>query len=387
MTQMNIKQENKIQTDAEVCDHGGRFFEALGDDFSHLERIGEIINADVLDAWFDPAPQVLESLREYLSWAVKTSPPTHSEGLVRTISQVRGIPCESILPSSGSSTLMYLALPALLPLRPKALLLNPTYGEYEHILKNLMDARISRFDLRREDEFQVRADLLCKTLSEGGFDFAVLVNPNSPTGRGMTRSQMDEIVRSLPASTLLWIDETYIEYVGREHSMESYAAAHPNVIVCKSMSKVYAMSGIRCAYLVAHPDTIRRLSRLAPPWSVSLIAQLAAVNALQADDYYQARYRETAEIRDFLVRGLKELPGARVYPGSANFVLCEFEGIPIGELLSGCRQRGLYLRNTENMGENWSRGIVRIAVKSREDTAKMLDILKDVLKLNKSSET
>ena len=66
-----------------ACFHGGAFFGAIGADFSSLERRHSIINADVLDAWFPPAPAVIESLREHLPWLMRTSPPTTCEGLVR----------------------------------------------------------------------------------------------------------------------------------------------------------------------------------------------------------------------------------------------------------------------------------------------------------------
>ena len=68
------------QTDR--CYHGGAFFKAIGEGFDHLERHQQVINADVLDAWFPPAPSVIETVTEYLPWLARTSPPTHSEGLI-----------------------------------------------------------------------------------------------------------------------------------------------------------------------------------------------------------------------------------------------------------------------------------------------------------------
>jgi hypothetical protein len=63
------------------CFHGGAFFEAIGARFDALERRNQIVNADVLDAWFPPSPKVLDAMREHLPWLMSTSPPTHSEGL------------------------------------------------------------------------------------------------------------------------------------------------------------------------------------------------------------------------------------------------------------------------------------------------------------------
>src|SRR6188474_2653130 len=95
---------------ASGCFHGGAFFDAIGPDFQTLERRHEVINADVLDAWFPPAPAVLSALEDHLPWLLRTSPPIWSEGLVDTIASARGLEPECILAGPGSSALIYLAL-------------------------------------------------------------------------------------------------------------------------------------------------------------------------------------------------------------------------------------------------------------------------------------
>src|SRR5262249_51244469 len=86
----------------EACYHGGAFFDAIGDGFDDLGRRRDIIPADVLDAWFAPAPAVVEALRAHLDWIVRTSPPTNGEGLVRAIARARGIPASAVGPGGGA---------------------------------------------------------------------------------------------------------------------------------------------------------------------------------------------------------------------------------------------------------------------------------------------
>ncbi|MBP7806791.1 histidinol-phosphate aminotransferase family protein, partial [Candidatus Gracilibacteria bacterium] len=71
--------------------HGGQFFKAIGETFDTIENQDKVISADVLDAWFDPSPKVIKKLSDNLNFAIKTSPPTHCEGLIKTISEVRGV--------------------------------------------------------------------------------------------------------------------------------------------------------------------------------------------------------------------------------------------------------------------------------------------------------
>src|SRR5262249_9846523 len=84
------------------CFHGGAFFSAVGTRFESLERNREIINADVLDAWFPPAPGVLTALQQYLPWLLRTSPPTACEGLIEAIAQARGVNHDNVLLGAGS---------------------------------------------------------------------------------------------------------------------------------------------------------------------------------------------------------------------------------------------------------------------------------------------
>src|SRR5690349_10392355 len=167
------------------CFHGGAFFEAIGDAFDDLDRRRAIINADVLDAWFPPSPRVLAALDEHLPWLLRTSPPLGAEGLVRTIAGARGVEARCILPGAGSSDLIYLALREWLRPSSRALILEPMYGEYAHVLEKVIGCRVDRIALARDEHY----DLDPRRLLGGGHDIIVIVNPNSPTGRHVAPEQ------------------------------------------------------------------------------------------------------------------------------------------------------------------------------------------------------
>lgn len=357
-----------------ACFHGGSFFEAIGERFEHLDRAGVVINADVLDAWFDASPRVLATLTDNLAWSLKTSPPTDCHGMQSAIAEARCLPEESILPAAGSSDLIFLALRHWLDTDSRVLILDPMYGEYRWILKQVIGCQIGTVRLSREKQYDLDPRELRRRVAEG-FDWVILVNPNSPTGRHLGRSHLEKLARDNP-STRFWIDETYVDYLGNPESLERYAAGSPNMVVCKSMSKVYALSGVRCAYLCAHETQLRELRPLTPPWAVSLPGQLAAVNALQDVAYYQGRWNQTHGLRRELAAGLESL-GFDVIPGTANFLLCHIpaDGPTTQELIESCRHHGLYLRDVSSMGETLSDPSFRITVKDRGTNARMLKIL------------
>ena len=359
--------------------HGGAFFDAIGVEFDDLGRRHGVISADVLDAWFDPAPAVTAALRDGLAWSIRTSPPTHAEGVERVIARMRGVDERSILTGAGSSDLIFLALRHWLDRDSRVLILDPMYGEYAHVLEQVIGCRVDRLPLARSSQYDVDLEQLAEYLTRG-YDAAFIVNPNSPTGRHVPRRALEKVIRAAPRRTLFWVDETYVDYAGRGESLEAFAATSDNVIVCKSMSKAYALSGVRAAYLCGPITLIGELRGISPPWSVSLLAQIAACAALQSAEYYERRWRETHVLRDELASWLCEL-GWDVVPGCANFLLCHLpvEGPPAATLIAECRQRNLFLRDVSSMGRGFDAHVLRVAVKDAVLNARMVDIVREVV--------
>jgi histidinol-phosphate/aromatic aminotransferase/cobyric acid decarboxylase-like protein len=369
-----------VTRQAPVCYHGGAFFEAVGEEFDDLARLSTVISADVLDAWFPPAPSVVEAIQSHLPLLLRTSPPTSCAGLVRAIARTRGVASANILAGGGSSDLIFLALTRWLDRGSRVLILDPMYGEYSHVLEEIVGCRVDRLMLSRADDYALDPIRLVDRLRATRYDLVILVNPNSPTGHHVSRAALEDAIDVVPAHTRVWIDETYVDFVGREESLELFASTRDNVVVCKSMSKAYALSGARVGYLCASPSTIDELRGYNPPWAVGLIGQVAAVAALQDTDYYESKWMATHGLRRELGRGLARLD-VHVVPGVANFSLCHLpqDGPDAGEVVSAAREHGLFLREVERMGRSLQPHTFRIAVKDRETNARMLQILAGIL--------
>lgn len=355
------------------CFHGGAFFDAIGPEFDRLERRDRIINADVLDAWFPPSPRVLAALQENLPWLLRTSPPTNCEGMTRAIARARGVLPENILPGAGSSDLIFLALRHWLNSSSRVLILDPMYGEYAHVLEHVVRCRVDRIGLDPERNYELDLEEF-ERFAGREYDLIILVNPNNPTGRHVPRGELERVLRNVPARTRVWLDETYIEYVGPHESLEHFAAASRNIVVCKSLSKVYALSGVRAAYLCGAAALMEDLRSITPPWAVSLLAQVSAVAALQDSDYYRARYAETHRLRKALAESLGGFAGWRIVPGTANFLLCHLpqNGPGAAALVKRCRVRGLFLRDAGTMGRRMGGHCLRISVKDKMTNAWMV---------------
>jgi histidinol-phosphate/aromatic aminotransferase/cobyric acid decarboxylase-like protein len=366
-----------------ACYHGGSFFRAIGEDLQTLHKANEIINADVLDAWFPPSPAVLALLHKHLAWLLQTSPPTHAGGLIHTIARVRGLKESSILPGAGSSDLIFLGLRTLLAKTARVLLLDPSYGEYAHVLEQVIGCRVHRFTVYRQEGFRINTAALLEEI-QNGYDLVVLVNPNSPTGIYLPGKDMEALLSQVPSSTLVWIDETYIDYVASAESVERFAGSAENIIVCKSMSKVYALSGVRAAYLCGSPHLLETLKSLTPPWAVSLPAQAAAIAALNDPSYYQEQYTQTHALRARLKQALLALGITDIVDGVANFLLIYLpDHVQKDPFLAACQRYGLYLRDASSMGKPLGPKAIRIAVKDDATMRKMVSILEKVLRMER----
>lgn len=377
-TRIANEEEAETEDDA-ACYHGGKSWDASKFDFVVRDSL---VVADVLDSPFPPCPEALNVLREQLERCCQESPPTQCEELIETIAKIRGVQANHVAVSSGSSSLMFSFLPQLLSTESRVLVLSPMYGEYSHILTHVIGCEMTNFVLHRENGFRIDVEELIHQSRQ--HDAVILVNPNSPTG--VYCEEMSEIIyriqdegESPTRCKMIWVDETYIDYIPDAHSLEPLVATTPSLIVCKSMSKCYALSGLRVAYTVS--QKITELRRFIPPWAVSLPGQLAAIAALKNPTYYNQQYTIIHEQRMRLSQELQQ-QNFSVLPGVANFILTflpENTHHTSSSFIEACKEKGVFIRDAQNMGVSLGNNSVRFAIRSSEENERILECVKQVL--------
>lgn len=362
-----------------ACYHGGSSWVTTGFDF---QRRDQCVVADVLDSPFPPCPEVVSALRTTLERCCMESPPTDCAPLVQAIATRRTISADYLAVSSGSSSLMFTCLPQLLKKDSKVLILSPMYGEYKHILTNVIGCRVTEHTLSRDDDFAVDINSVYTLACQ--HDALVVVNPNSPTGQHA--SDLSLLLARMYSHTLarqrcrfVWVDETYIDYVAEATSLESLIPQYAPLLVCKSMSKVYALSGQRVAYLAG--QRVPELRKYIPPWSVSLSAQLAGVAALSNPAYYHRQYAQVHAQRVALQDALRAMR-FDVVPGCANFVLCFLPECYTGtsaQFVRACQEHQVYVRDAANMGDTLGSRAVRFAVRLEAEQTRLLEVVEQVI--------
>jgi histidinol-phosphate/aromatic aminotransferase/cobyric acid decarboxylase-like protein len=249
------------------------------------------------------------------------------------------------------------------------------YGEYQHVLEHVIGAQVDRFHLSPDDHFTINTTDLQRTIARG-YDMVLMVNPNNPTGRHLPREQLEPLINSIPRTTRRWIDETYTDYAGPDQSIEHLAAASDNLVICKSLSKVYALSGARAAYLCGPAPLIADLRKITPPWAVSLPAQIAAIAAMNDPAYYTRRWRETHNLRDQLAAQLRTL-NFGVFEGVINSLLCRLpaNAPSAHDLVMACRTQGIFIRDCSTISRTLAHRWIRIAVKDVSSNEKIVHAL------------
>jgi histidinol-phosphate aminotransferase len=200
-----------------------------------------------------------------------------------------------------------------------------------------------------------------------------VANPNNPTGTRAPDDDLLRLVREIPGSVLLVIDQAYFEYL--ENPVDLIPAildgAHPNLLLLRTFSKIHGLAGLRIGYGLGHPSLIAALEKIRQPFNTNSVAQAAALAAVDDSDHIARTRANNTRGLNFLQRGCSEL-GRRFVPSSANFLLVHVtRGQAAFEYL---QRRGVITRPMQGYGlPDW----LRITVGTPSENQRCLDALRD----------
>ncbi len=245
------------------------------------------------------------------------------------VAEREGCALDELLFTNGSNEALYL-LTSLFSGR-QAAVLQPTYGEYRRALE--------AFGVTTTDLFNL-ADV-----ENVFFDLVVLCNPSNPTGAYIPFGELERLARENP-HTLFVVDQAYIDFLlpERERVLLDFRA-FPNLLLLRSLTKLYHLCGARIGYVLASSDWIVRLKARQPTWSVNAVAQ-AVCSAFMRNEAILRETRafyatETPRFMNALSRS-----GIRVRPSRVHFFLIETDDD--SRVIRGLLERGLVVRHTRS---------------------------------------
>ena len=322
-----------------------------------------------------PPQEVWQALLENLPGIVHYPDP-YARTLKAALAAHLGLEPDNLVLGNGSMELLYL-LPRVFP-QDRALLPAPGFSEYEYAVG--LTGRPCRFVYLQPPDYTWHMAELAEALSQGGLIF--LCNPNNPTGTLLPRDALEELLAVLPKTALLVMDEAFLDFVEDYQTLTLVprAVQDPRVVVLGSLTKFFALPGLRLGFVAGTKDRVQTLAAQLPPWNINSLAQAAGTAALQ-DQKYLAHSREYLHrTRQKLYEALQTIPGLNPLPPTANFIFCRLgPELPTApRLVELMGQRGFLLRDCSNY-----RGLddrcLRLAVRRQRENEALVAAFRDVV--------
>jgi histidinol-phosphate aminotransferase len=276
---------------------------------------------------------------------------------------------DNLIIGSGSTELIRLIAFAYLGRVSNALIFQPSYGEYE-LACQLAGCTIKKVTLSSADDFKIDIDDTLSQLQQNNFKAIFLCNPDNPTGRYLGGNDVEQIIRA-NNNCLVILDEAYIAFTDNTWNSIDLVK-YDNLVIIRSMTKDFALAGLRIGYAIADKEIISVLNRIKPPWNVSSVAQKAAIYSLDCKKYIDRSWSELQKARRFLIGEIGKM-GLETVPSQTNFFL-----VKVGDALKvrqALLKKGMLVRDCSSFGLP---EYIRIAPRKMAQCSKFILALKEV---------
>lgn len=321
---------------------------------------------------FDVPPVLKATLTEaFLSIPWNRYPTEFADDFRAELGAHIGHPPEGIILGNGSNELTYLLGMALVKPGTPVVLPTPMFSLYRKVV-DLFEGDPIEVPASPETFVLAQADLLA-AIKRAQPGLVVLNTPNNPTGQELAFETLQQIVAVAPGFVL--IDEAYYEFIEGPTAL-ALLKAHPQVLIMRTFSKAVGLAGLRLGYLLGHPAVITELSKARLPFMVNRLTVCAAQAVLRRPALVAERVAVIKQQRDALYAALTALPGIRVMPSSANFVIFQ-TALPAALLVDEMAARGVLIRSMA--GYPALAGFVRVNAGTTAENQAFLNALKGVL--------
>ncbi|MCD0452595.1 histidinol-phosphate transaminase [Actinocorallia sp. API 0066] len=311
---------------------------------------------------YGPLPSVLTAIADAAAM-VNRYPDNSCAALIAAIAARHGVPEDDVAVGNGSVVVAAHLFEAVSEPGAEVVYAWRSFEAYP-LLADLAGATSVRVPLRPDETHDLDAMLAAITQHTR---MVIVCNPNNPTGEVVRRDELVAFLDAVPQDVLVVLDEAYREYLRDEDvpdGLDLYRD-RPNVAVLRTFSKAYGLAGLRVGFVVAHPVIAEAVRKVYLPFSVSSIAQRAAVAALGAEDELLTRVEETVKERERVTHALRDA-GWTVVPSQGNFVWLRLGGHTL-DFAAACEQAGVSVRPFPGEG-------ARISIGSAEENDALLAV-------------
>ena len=347
-----------------------------------FEHGGNVYTADGLkENWLDFSANINPL---GMSEAVKSAIVDNIDGLIHypdptalelknAISSKYKINFENIITLNGAAEFFYLFFNTIRPER--VLIVVPSFSEYERAAL-AANCEFKYFKTHAGNNFNIDFERLIESIKINKINCVVLANPNNPTG---TVIKLSDIVKLFDVTDFIMVDESFIDFTDIE-STRNLVNESKNLIVVQSLTKFFAIPGLRLGFGVADEELIKIFELGKDVWNVNYLAQKAGVAALKDEIYYKKTRQWIDEEKKFVADRLNEINNIKFFKPAVNFVLLKFETEKIAfDLLNYLRNKNILIRSCANFA-GLDGSYLRMAIRKREENNKFIDLIDSFLK-------
>jgi threonine-phosphate decarboxylase len=316
-----------------------------------------------------PPPEAFAAYREAAA-LIARYPSPYPDDLAALIARHHRISPGNVVVGNGSTQLIHLLARTLRPRRPFVAI--PAFSEFANamIVAGVAPRAITT---TRERGFALEIGQVAGALEQGA-DAIFIGRPNSPTGAMLSLGEAAAMAaRCSRGGCRCVFDEAFVDFAGEEHSAIGLAVEDPRVIVLRSLTKMFAIPGLRLGYLVAHLDVAHRLRDSLEPWSVNVVAERVGLACLDNAKGVAAHGREfIASEREYLAAALASVDGITAFGSHANFLMLEApeHRRPLS-FAEHMLMRGIAVRDLRELA-GCGPGMYRVAVRLREENERLI---------------
>lgn len=301
-------------------------------------------------------------------------PDCQPEDLIDRYADYAGVHKTQVIATRGSDEAIGLLIRTFCnQITDGILIAPPTYGMYE-VAAHTNNVQVAFAD--RKDNFELTADSLIEAAQKAEFNVkAVFIDsPANPLGLVFPKVELEKLLKALP-DTLIVLDEAYIEFADKDSDMTNLVNDYENLVVTRTLSKAFALAGLRCGFAIANEQIIKAMLKVIDPYPICEPVAQIAVQALSDHgiEMTKDRVAKCNERRAKLEADLKNLSFVRkIYQSCGNYLLVEFDDGP--KVFDAMVQKGVILRSFET--KKGLKNCIRITIGSEAELEELLRYLK-----------
>ncbi len=327
-------------------------------------QTGKAIKLNTNENPYPPSPRVIEAILQATS-KLERYPDPLGTSFRRAVGDILDVDPEMILCGNGSDDCLTILTRAFVGAGQKLRLPFPSYVLYR-TLAELQSAQFEEVPF--DKNFGLSAGFFAKDES---LKLIYLPNPNSPSGTMVGHESILRLADSVDCPVV--VDEAYVDFAPA--NCIGLIQQNPKIIITRTLSKSYALAGLRFGYLVAHPEIVQTLRKVKDSYNTDLLSLAGATAAISDQSWLKDNVSRIVATRSRMLVALRKL-GFDVIESHANFLWCTRTDRPSKPLYEQLKKNGILVRYMNYAG--WGDGL-RISVGSDEQIDAMLVVLKTIL--------